>query len=107
MRRSESWVSQVERDVQPIERLSILHALAQALGVSIRDLRPEAGPLADDSEERSTDLDGLRLQLSGHPALPELFDQAQSEEPPDLGQMRSEVDHAWQLAHESRYASLN
>jgi tetratricopeptide (TPR) repeat protein len=108
MRRSESWVSQVERDVQPVERLSILHALAQALGVSIRDLRPEAVPLADEAEDRSTDLDGLRLQLSGHPALPELFDQGEAEEPPlDLDQMRSEVDHAWRLAHESRYALLN
>jgi len=30
MKRSESWVSQVERDVQPIERLSVLQALARA-----------------------------------------------------------------------------
>jgi transcriptional regulator with XRE-family HTH domain len=108
MRRSESWVSQVERDVQPVERLSILHALAQALGVSIRDLRPEAVPPADEAEDRSTDLDGLRLELSGHPALPELFGRSGPEDvPPDLDQMRSEVGHAWQLAHESRYAALN
>jgi len=30
MKLSESWVSQVERDVQPIERLSVLQALARA-----------------------------------------------------------------------------
>jgi transcriptional regulator with XRE-family HTH domain len=108
MRRSESWVSQVERDVQPVERLSILHALAQALGVSIRDLRPEAVPPVVETEDRSTDLDGLRLQLSGHPVLLDLFGTVDPDDPPpDLDQMRSEVDHAWRLAHESRYASLN
>jgi DNA-binding XRE family transcriptional regulator len=39
--RSESWVSQVERNVQPVERLSVLQGLARALGVTVRDLRPD------------------------------------------------------------------
>ena len=71
---------------------------------------PEAVPLADEPEDRSTDLDGLRLELSGHPALSELFGRSGPEDAPLdllLDQMRSEVDHAWQLVHESRYASLN
>ena len=34
--RSESWVSQVERDVLPVERVSVLQTLADALGASVR-----------------------------------------------------------------------
>jgi transcriptional regulator with XRE-family HTH domain len=34
MNRSESWVSQVERGVQPVERLSLLQALAHTLSTS-------------------------------------------------------------------------
>jgi transcriptional regulator with XRE-family HTH domain len=108
MSRSESWVSQVERDVQPVERLSMLHALAQALGVSVRDLRPEAVPDTDRAEERSNDLDGLRLELSGHPTLAKLFAEPERPAPPvDLDRLGSQVDEAWALAHESRFAALN
>src|SRR5215212_11193221 len=50
--RSESWVSQVERDVLPVERLAVLQTLADALWASVRDLRPEAAePLADAAAE--------------------------------------------------------
>jgi transcriptional regulator with XRE-family HTH domain len=108
MNRSESWVSQVERDVQPVERLSVLHALAQALGVSVRDLRPEAVPEADHAAQRSNDLDGLRLELSGHPALAKLFTEAEPlAQPVDLDQLRAQVENAWTLAHESRFAALD
>jgi transcriptional regulator with XRE-family HTH domain len=108
MNRSESWVSQVERDVQPVERLSVLHALAQALGVSVRDLRPEAMPEADHTDQRPNDLDGLRLELSGHPTLAKLFTNHEQPTPAiDLSQLRSRVEEAWTLAHESRFAALN
>jgi transcriptional regulator with XRE-family HTH domain len=107
MNRSESWVSQVERDVQPVERLSVLHALAQALGVSVRDLRPEAVPEAD-TATRPNDLDGLRLELSGHPALEQLFTASEpGAKPLDLDGFRAKVDEAWALAHESRFAALD
>jgi transcriptional regulator with XRE-family HTH domain len=57
MARSESWVSQVERGVQPVERLSILQALADALKVSVRELRPDAAP----TEEEPTEPHGSNL----------------------------------------------
>lgn len=105
--RSESWMSQVERDVQPVERLSVLHSLAEALDVSVRDLRPEAAP-QDHDGPRPTDLDGLRLQLSGHPALTRLFPTDDSS--PDatgLDRLGEQVAEAWSLAHKSRFAALN
>lgn len=110
MRRSESWVSQVERDVQPVERLSVLQALAAALGVSVRDLRPEAAP-EDEAQAPPAvnDLDGVRLILSGHPALDELFapsaaDGTGADSADDLGRG---VERAWDLAHADRFADLS
>jgi len=38
---------QVERGVQPVERFAVLQALADALGVPARVLRPDAGPLIE------------------------------------------------------------
>lgn len=53
MGRSESWVSQVERGVQPVERLSVLQALADALNVPVRDLRPDAAAPVEKPSQRS------------------------------------------------------
>ena len=37
--RSDSWVSQVERGVRAIDRLSVLQKVADALGVPVAELR--------------------------------------------------------------------
>ncbi|MGW4913015.1 helix-turn-helix domain-containing protein [Streptomyces sp. NPDC004270] len=110
MTRSESWVSQVERGVQPVERLSILQALADALNVSVRELRPDAAPIEDAEPEgtpQNNDLDGLRVALTGHPALGSLFDQAPIGPIPTLADFRRLVDEAWTLAHASSYGALS
>jgi transcriptional regulator with XRE-family HTH domain len=110
MGRSESWVSQVERGVQPVERLSIIQALADALNVSVRDVRPDAAPAEQSEPEEaatSNDLDGLRVALTGHPALGSLFEQPPAEPTPSLADFRRHVDEAWALAHASSYAALS
>ncbi|MFC8679119.1 helix-turn-helix domain-containing protein [Streptomyces griseorubiginosus] len=110
MGRSESWVSQVERGVQPVERLSVLQALADALKVSVREVRPEAAPAEEaESEERtpSNDLDGLRVALTGHPALSSLFEQPPTGATPSLADFRRSVEEAWTLTHASSYAALS
>jgi transcriptional regulator with XRE-family HTH domain len=110
MGRSESWVSQVERGVQPVERLSVLQALADALNVPVRDLRPDAAPAEEakpEEQPRSNDLDGLRVALTGHPALGSLFQQSPAEPTPSLADFRQRVDEAWTLAHASSYAALS
>ncbi|AZP18263.1 helix-turn-helix domain-containing protein [Streptomyces aquilus] len=110
MGRSESWVSQVERGVQPVERLSVLQALADALKVSVRDVRPEAAPAEEvepEAQQPGTDLDGLRVALTGHPALSSLFEQQSTEPAPSLAEFRRSVEEAWTLTHASSYAALS
>ncbi len=108
VRRSESWVSQVERGVMPIERLSVLQTLADALGATVRDLRPDA--LDADSVPEPTyapsDLDGLRMALTGHPALAQLFARRRAARAVDLDKLAAEVAHAWELTHASRFVEL-
>ncbi|WP_282777757.1 MULTISPECIES: helix-turn-helix transcriptional regulator [unclassified Nocardia] len=111
IRRSESWVSQVERDVLPVERLSVLQRLADVLGVAVRDLRPEAAePMSTDRAggERvgSAVFEQLRLMLTGHPALDRLFGDETGREPVEVPRLAARVDLAWQLAHESRLVEV-
>ncbi|MFF0631345.1 helix-turn-helix domain-containing protein [Nocardia sp. NPDC004151] len=117
IRRSESWVSQVERDVLPVERLSVLQRLADVLGVAVRDLRPEAAePVAADRGDGhrpgSAVFEQLRLLLTGHPALDQLLgDEADRVPEPNaadakLPELQQRVDLAWQLAHESRLVEV-
>lgn len=109
MGRSESWVSQVERGVQPVERLSILQGLADALGVAVRDVRPDAAaaPAEPEPQPESNDLDGLRVALTGHPALSSLFEGAPTQPVPTMADFRHQVEEAWDLAHASSYAALS
>jgi transcriptional regulator with XRE-family HTH domain len=110
MGRSESWVSQVERGVQPVERLSILQALADSLGVSVREVRPDAA-VPEEAQQSpqpvSNDLDGLRVALTGHPALESLFEVAQGGPTETVANFRAQVEKAWELAHASSYAALS
>lgn len=110
MGRSESWVSQVERGVQPVERLSVIQALADALNVPVREVRPEAAPAEKAEPEdlpTSNDLDGLRVALTGHPALGSLFEQPPTGPSPSLADFRQLVEEAWALTHASSYAALS
>ena len=106
--RSESWVSQVERGVYPVERLSILQSLADALGVSVQELRSNApqtsAPIQETEPQPS--LDQLRLAMSGHPALSELFGTPETTAV-DLLDLEARVRDAWSLEHSGEYAELN
>lgn len=105
MGRSESWVSQVERDVLPVERVSVLQSLADALGASVRELRPDAVPSEARDESAPDELAALRLAITGHPALGTLLNTA----PPcvvDLKSLRASVAEAWRLTHASQFSDL-
>jgi transcriptional regulator with XRE-family HTH domain len=108
VRRSESWVSQVERGVQPVERFAVLQALADALGVPVSTLHPATGTSAGvaSSKERPPQLEALRLVLAGHPALHALFPTGQNPQEPDIARLEERISHVWDLTHTSRFNDL-
>lgn len=61
--RSVAWVSQVERGVRKVDRMSVLEALAAALEVPLAELAAEA-PIVAAVTEESPGASGLRLVLS-------------------------------------------
>lgn len=74
--RTASWLSQVERGVQPVNRIDVLRLLADGLGVSVQEIRPdmpaEPTPPERNEPEEPNDLDQARLLISGHP-VPEVL----------------------------------
>jgi transcriptional regulator with XRE-family HTH domain len=104
--RSESWVSQVERDVLPVDRSSVLQALADGLGVPVRDLRSdEVEAEAPSAESRGMTLSALRLALTGPPALTTVLGTDDNDQV-DVAQLRTRVDDGWELTHQSRFDAL-
>lgn len=109
MGRTSSWMSQVERGVQKVDRLDVLQGLADALGVSVQQLRPGA-PTAPEPPQpdvfKSNDLDEARTLISGHPAIGTLLGALRSAPVRSLGDLSSDVDELWQLTHAGAYADV-
>lgn len=100
--RSVAWVSQVERGVRRVDRMSVLETLAAALDVPLSDLAAEAPVVAAVAEE-SPAAAGLRLILSGAYSLRAMLNGHSS---PALDGLRTRAGRAWELAHASRYSDL-
>lgn len=108
--RSESWVSQVERGVLRVERLPMLQALADALGVAVKDLRPDASTTTrpGQDEETISDLDALRLTVTGHPAPNLLLSPPTADAVDvDVDSLSTRIAEAWQLTHASAFREAN
>lgn len=100
--RSVAWVSQVERGVRKVDRMSVLEALAAALEVPLAELAAEAPIVAAVTEESPGVVD-LRLVLSGAYALRAMLDGHRA---PAVGALRTRSRRAWDLTHAGRYADL-
>jgi len=110
--RTASWLSQVERGIQPVNRLPVLRLIADALGVSRATLRPDlpeldAPPVPDADEARPNDLDQARLLLSGHPVPEVLLSGENPVSHASLPELRAAVDHVWELTHADKFAELS
>jgi transcriptional regulator with XRE-family HTH domain len=66
--RSDSWVSQVERGVRAVDRLSVPQKVADAPGVSVAERRGGEASEPEPSDARPEAFESLRLTLTGHPA---------------------------------------
>ncbi len=100
--RSVAWVSQVERGVRKVDRMSVLEALAAALDVPLAELAAEAPVVAAVTEE-PPGAGGLRLVLSGAYALRAMLDGRRT---PAIGTLRTKARKAWDLTHAGRYTEL-
>jgi transcriptional regulator with XRE-family HTH domain len=100
--RSVAWVSQVERGVRRVDRMSVLETLATALEVPLAELAAEAPVVAAVTEEPPGAAD-LRLVLSGVHSLRAMLDGRRA---PAVGPLRSKARKAWDLTHAGRYAEL-
>jgi transcriptional regulator with XRE-family HTH domain len=100
--RSVAWVSQVERGVRRIDRMSVLEILADTLGIPLAELAAESPVVAAVNEEQPGAA-GLRLVLSGAWSLRAMLN---GHEVPLIDEVRGKVDRAWSLTHQARYADL-
>lgn len=100
--RSVAWVSQVERGVRKVDRMSVLETLAAALDVPLAELAAEAPVVAAVTEE-PPGASGLRLVLSGAYALRAMLN---GRRPPALSTLRTKTRQAWDRTHSGRYADL-
>jgi transcriptional regulator with XRE-family HTH domain len=100
--RSVAWVSQVERGVRRVDRMTVLEAVARALDVPLAELAAEAPVVAAVAVQPPAAVD-LRLVLSGAHALRAMLDGRPATDPDVL---RAGVEEAWELTHGGRYAEL-
>ncbi|MFB7779873.1 helix-turn-helix domain-containing protein [Streptomyces bauhiniae] len=107
--RTASWLSQVERGIQPVNRLDVLRLLADGLGVSVQELQADAPaqvPAEASAEELPNDLDQARLVISGHP-VPEVVLDPAGPGPANVEELQRAVDRVWELTHANEFAELS
>jgi transcriptional regulator with XRE-family HTH domain len=100
--RSVAWVSQVERGVRKVDRMSVLEALATTLEIPLAELAAEAPVVAAVTEEPPA-AGRLRLVLSGAYALRAMLDGRRA---PAISTLRTKARRAWELTHAGRYTEL-
>ncbi len=104
--RSESWVSQVERGVRAIDRMSVLQKVADVLSVSVDEL--SGGEYEDQAAaDRPQGFEALRLTLTGHPAIGSVLAASKpSAAETRIDELRGLHEQVWPLVHASRYSEL-
>jgi transcriptional regulator with XRE-family HTH domain len=71
--RSESWLSQVERGILPVENLGVLIRLADLLKVDVRVLTGVPFYLAPNGGVQLDEVEGIRAALSGYVEIESLL----------------------------------
>ncbi|MBF6352577.1 helix-turn-helix transcriptional regulator [Nocardia flavorosea] len=103
IKRSEAWVSQVERGVRPVKALDVLGRIAEVLDMPVAELAPNA-PAAR-AEPTPAHTRALRLLLATDHALRAMVTEPAAR--PDLDQLAEQVDIVWICARQARYAELH
>lgn len=101
--RTYGWVSQVERGVRRVDRMTVLEKVADVLEVLVGELAAQAPIVASVAEAEVPGASRLRLVLSAAHSLRAILGPHGS---PDVAALRDEVERAWSLAHAGGYADL-
>ena len=102
MNRSVAWMSQVERGVRHIDRLSVLEELAEKLEVPLAELTADS-PAVSGQIPVSGYAERLRSVLLSARALPRADSAGHV---PDLAKLSAEVDTVWEQVHSGDYSKL-
>lgn len=101
---SRSWLSQVERGIRGVDRLSTLNDLATVLRIDVADLIGRDWILAPDAPEQLTAVDAVRSQLAGYHHL-----LGEPTTPWPLPQLRNgavQVNQAYQAANYQKATAM-
>ncbi|WP_327149379.1 helix-turn-helix domain-containing protein [Nocardia sp. NBC_01329] len=111
IKRSEAWVSQVERGVRPVKAIDVLERIADVLDMPVAELAPSA-PTAQ-AERIPADAVPLRLLLTGNHALRAtasehalLATASGAGNEPDPERLERGADAAWTFTRLGRYTEL-
>jgi transcriptional regulator with XRE-family HTH domain len=102
--RSESWLSQVERGVRSIDRISVLIEVAGALNIPVTELSPD--PLIQEGPEEHPAARAVREVLMQTVTLDLVAQEPTRGRTPDLEELRARAGQAWELTHASSYVEL-
>jgi transcriptional regulator with XRE-family HTH domain len=97
-----AWVSEIERGVQPIDRLSVLKTLADALDLPLSELAAQA-PDDAASPARPAAADALRTVLAGAHSLSAMLGETSA---PSEAELRELTEQACALAQAECYGEL-
>lgn len=97
--RSESWLSQVERGLRSVDRLSVLLDMSRVLHVDVQQLSGRPWHLAPDSESAVDELNELRRLLTRYERLVDVEPGPQVA----LADLRSSVNTAHRTYQAARY----
>lgn len=104
--RSETWLSQVERGVRTIDRMSVLERLADGLGVSVATLAPErrvVSAVAAATRPAPTTAGALTMTLVSNDALRALLTEPA---PAPTAELELRSLEAWDYTHGVQYERL-
>jgi transcriptional regulator with XRE-family HTH domain len=103
--RSESWLSQVERGIRSVDRMSVILDLASVLHVKVTDLTGQPLSLAPNGGVDFDPVADIRHALLPYDVIASSMraSGADTQEPPNLDVLRSDTAAAWDLWEASRY----
>lgn len=101
--RTADWLGKVEHNRIPVDRLSVLAALAEALDVTVGDLIAEPSLLEWTSDSGRMTVPALRAALMDYRQVIQLVDRAPAADRPELDDLQDQVTAVWDAYQQSRY----